>query len=82
VGSRLLTRQRGRELRTIRSSSSSGAKGSKVVATLFVLAFWAKDLKGEKEAWEGMTEKARAFVAGAVEGVEVDELMRIVAGLI
>lgn len=51
-------------------------EGRKVAATLVAMAYLAKKLCGEKEAWEGMYAKAREFCEGAMgEKVEVEELV-------
>ncbi|GAA6046393.1 hypothetical protein JCM3770_004897 [Rhodotorula araucariae] len=54
----------------------AGARADEVAATLAVLHFLARELAGEREAWEALADKARVWVArelGVAEG-DIDAL--------
>ncbi|KAK4699510.1 hypothetical protein P7C70_g6752, partial [Phenoliferia sp. Uapishka_3] len=48
----------------------------KVVATILAMRYLEREMKGDKESWEGMWEKAKEFLVGVIGGEEGCEKIR------
>ncbi|GAA5854613.1 hypothetical protein JCM8547_004908 [Rhodosporidiobolus lusitaniae] len=63
--------------RELEDSMQGKEEREKVVATLVVLAFWEREMSEEREEWEEMGEKARAFVGLAMGRTEEEVLVLV-----